>query len=368
MNIAIFTLSLNKGGTERVITNLCNQYLIKKHNVTIITCIKASPQYPLDGKIQHLCIDHHEEEKEQNKIARFIRRRKGLKRILDMLSIAIMLNFLPEPSFLALSLKKQYSFPMIVSVRSDPTMEYGFLPYHLMMRLLYPRAEGLIMQTEEAKKYFSKGIQKKAVIIPNPINMEAVRKPFEGKRREEIVAVGRLTEEKNYPMLIHTYQKVSRQFPNYELLIYGEGKLRGELEKLIKKLGLRDKVVLVGQKDDIYDRIYGSSLYVMTSDHEGMPNALMEAMALGLPVISTDCPCGGPGFLIKNQENGILVSTGNEEDLEKAMVQMLADRKFAEKLGSRARRIVEILNPERIYKKWDDYISYIAGGKGSGTK
>lgn len=361
MNIVIFTMSLEKGGAERVITNLCNQYLIAEHNVTIITCLKSSSQYPLDKQIKHLCVDYLPKEKEQNKITRFIRRRRRLKRILDGLSIDIMINILPEPSFLALSLRHYYDFPMLVSVRSDPAMEYGFPPYYLMMRILYPKADGLIMQTEEAKRYFPRVIQNRAVIIPNPINMEAVRKPFTGERKKEIVAVGRLIKEKNYPLLIRAYQKVSRQFPEYKLLIYGEGELRKELEELIKNLELKDRVILAGQKDDIFEQIYESSLFVMTSSHEGMPNALMEAMALGLPVIATDCPCGGPRFLIQNQKNGILIESNNETALEKAMVEILSDRIFAERLGEQASHISEELNPKKIYQKWGDYIFYIGG-------
>lgn len=368
MNIVIFTMSLDKGGAERVITNLCNQYLIAEHKVTIITCLKSTPQYSLNEQIRHLCIDRLPAEKKQSKITRFVRRRRGLKRLLDSLSVDIMLNILPEPSFLALSLRHYYDFPMLVSVRSDPAMEYGFLPYYLMMSILYPKADGLIMQTEEAKRYFPQAIQKKSVIIPNPINMEAVRKPFTGERKKEIVAVGRLVKEKNYPLLIRTYQKVSRQFPEYKLLIYGEGELRKELEELIENLELKDKVMLVGQKDDIFEQIYESSLFVMTSSHEGMPNALMEAMALGLPVIATDCPCGGPRFLIQNQKNGILIESNNEIALEKAMVEILSDRICAERLGKQASHISEELNPQKIYQKWGDYIFYIVGGKNVGNK
>lgn len=368
LNIVIFTMTLDKGGAERVISNLCNQYLAEKHKVTIITCIRALSQYPLNKKIQHLCIDTYPEEKQQNKIIRFRRRRKKLKQVLDALSIDIMINILPEPSFLALSLKKKYSFPMIVSVRSDPAKEYGFLPYYLMMRRLYPMADGLIMQTEGAKNYFPQTIQKKSVIIPNPINVGAVRNPFEGERKKEIVAVGRLIKEKNYPLLIRAYQKVVKQFPEYKLIIYGDGELREKLENLIKNLGLKGKVILAGQKNDIFDRIYKSSLFVMTSNHEGMPNALMEAMALGLPVISTDCPCGGPAFLIKNKKNGLLIKTNHEEMLEKAMIKMLSDNVFADQLGRQANRIAEVLDSEKIYQKWGDYISYMAGGNDGRNK
>lgn len=363
MNIVIFTMSLNKGGAERVIANLCNQYLITKHHVVIITCINSLSQYPLDERIEHFCVDRTLREKEQSKAVRFLRRRQRLKQILDSLSIDVMINILPEPSFLALSLKKHYCFPMITSVRSDPAVEYGFPPFYLMMRILYPKADGLIMQTEDAKSYFPEAIQQKAVVIPNPISMEALRKPFVGVRKKEIVAVGRLTEEKNYPLLLRAFKEISIKFPEYKLLIYGEGILRQELEGLIKQLDLEGRAILAGQRDDIFEQIYESSLFVLASKHEGMPNALMEAMALGLPVIATDCPCGGPRFLIENGENGILVESDHQEALKEAMVRVLSDKVFAEKLGKQACNIAEMLNPEKINQKWGDYISYIAGGK-----
>ena len=360
MNISIFTMSLNKGGAERVITNLCNEYLVKEGNrVTIITCINMQPQYSLNSRICHICLDNDSLQKNQNKIQRFIRRRKSLIKILDCNKPDILLCILPEPSFLALSCKRQFTFPMVVSVRSDPAMEYTFFPYKILMNYFYPQADGLIMQTKEAKEYFSNRIQEKAIVIPNPINMDAVRHSFEGTRRREIVAVGRLVPEKNYPLLIKAFNKISSKYPEYKLIIYGEGPLRKQLEEMICGMDLEGKIILAGQRDNIFDLLYQSEMFVMTSSHEGMPNALMEAMALGLPVISTDCPCGGPRFLIQNEENGLLVPLRNEDALIQAIERLLENPDFGMQLGKQAEKIVNRLDPQKIYKMWDDYINRI---------
>lgn len=363
MKILIFTMSLNRGGAERVIANLCNECLVSSHQVTILTCCQGKSEYPLDKRIRHLCIDKNPEEKEENKIRRFVRRRKRLAELLDSQKADVMINILPEPSFLALSLKEKYPIPMLVSVRSDPAREYNFPPYGWMMRRLYPKADGLIMQTEGARDYFPEKIRKKSVVIPNPIHRDAVRRPFRGERKKEIVAVGRLTEEKNYPMLLEAFANIRREFPDYRLVIYGEGPLREELQAQIRKKNLEDRAVLAGQKEDIFERIYESRLFVMTSSHEGMPNALMEAMALGLPVIATDCPCGGPGFLIENRKNGILIETKNQKALEGAVRELLSDEELSAGLGEQACRIVETLKPEKIYRQWEDYMFRITGEK-----
>jgi glycosyltransferase involved in cell wall biosynthesis len=147
-------------------------------------------------------------------------------------------------------------------------------------------------------------------IIPNPINPEFNVKPFSGKRRKIITSVGRLSEQKNQHVLIEAFSRIEKDFPDYELVIYGEGNLRETLENQIKTLKLENKVKLPGVKKNIKNEIYDCSLFVLPSLYEGMPNALMEAMALGLPVISTDCPCGGPRFLIHNY-NGLLVKVNN---------------------------------------------------------
>lgn len=242
-------------------------------------------------------------------------------------------------------------------------MEYTFLPYRMLMLYFYPKAEGLILQTERAREYFPVNIRKKSVVIPNPIHRDAVRKSFEGKRKKEIVAVGRLIPEKNYLLLLQAYKKISKRFPDYKLVIYGSGPLKQKLSTLIKRWKLECSVQLAGQKDDVYDRIYQASLFVMSSDHEGMPNALMEAMALGLPVVATDCPCGGPAFLIKNGFNGILVKPKDAAGLASAMEMILSHPELARKLGRHAGEIAQSIAPEKIYRQWGMYLNKIAEGK-----
>ena len=142
-------------------------------------------------------------------------------------------------------------------------------------------------------------------------------------------------------------------------MIYGEGDKRGELEKLVEELGLKDRISLPGNIRNIADEMEKNSLFVLSSDFEGMPNALMEAMALGLPCVSTDCPCGGPRYLIKNGENGVLVPVGDADALAEAMKKMLHDEDLRIRIGNNARTIQTRLSPEKIYGQWESYIKSI---------
>lgn len=363
-HIAFLTLSMCKGGAERVIANMCNEYLVHRYRVTIITCMNRPLEYELHEKIQVIAVDNNAEEAKQNMAARFLRRRSRLGKILGELSPDILLCFLPEPNMLACSLKRPWRlrnslrFPVIISVRNDPVREYKSRVRYLMMRALYPRADGYVFQTQGAMDYFSfsKHMTDTACVIPNPLSRAFLNYPRAGKRVKKIVSVGSLSRQKNQRLLIDAFAEIHEKYPEYVLEICGEGMLRKELQSYLNEKGLSCRVSLTGQVDTIAEQIYDASLFVMSSDYEGMPNALIEAMALGLPCISTDCPCGGPRFLIKDKVNGRLVPVGDVEKLSAAMEELLSSPVQAEQMGEQARKIQERLHPDVINKTWDDYI------------
>lgn len=370
MKIVFVTLTMNKGGAERVIANLCNDYLSMENEITIITCTKDKPQYEMKENIDVLSLDESIKQKEESKVNRLIRRRKKLKRLINELNPDVVISFLPEPCFITLSIKKYINCPVIISVRNDPKIEYKFLPYKILMKLLYPKTDGIVYQTEDAKEYFnfSKNLKENGVIIANPINKNFIGKEYLGKRKKEIVAVGRLFEQKNYPLLIKSFYDIKDDIKDYNLKIYGEGVLRENLEDLIKSLQIEDRVQLCGQKDNIIEYIKYASVFVMSSDFEGMPNSLMEAMALGLPVISTDCPCGGPKTLINNNQNGILVPVNDRKQLSEQILRLINDKELSNKLSNNAIKIVDNFSPDIIYDKWGKYIYKITKDYKKGEK
>ena len=170
-----------------------------------------------------------------------------------------------------------------------------------------------------------------------------------------IVAVGRVDANKNHEMIIRAFAGLAEKYPDYRLVIYGEGDLRPSLLRMAEKMGLKDRVRLPGSISDVASAIYKASFFVLSSYSEGMPNTLIEAMALGIPSISTDCPCGGPAELIEDGVNGYLIEPGDWEKLQDILQKLVDDPRLAQKVGENAAKIQETLNPDRMNKMWEDY-------------
>jgi glycosyltransferase involved in cell wall biosynthesis len=218
------------------------------------------------------------------------------------------------------------------------------------------RADGVVFQTLEAKAWYSNSVgDASTVVIPNAVNEDFIRPRYQGERRKEIVAAGRLTDQKNFAMLLNAFSLITKKYPDYELIIYGEGPNRQTLSEQARELGISNKVYFPGYSLELGKKIEAASMFVLSSDYEGMPNVLMEAMALGLPCVSTDCPCGGPRLLIQDGINGILVPVGNAEAMAEAMDKVLSNERFSVQLGQNASKIVERLCPNKIYHEWEQF-------------
>ena len=353
MHILFCLGSMNKGGAERVIANLSNNF-IERYKITIVITSNTCPEYELNKKINLISLDTNN--KKENLIKRNIKRILKLRKIIKKEKPDVIVSLLPEPTYRVMLSKLFLKNKVIISVRNDPNAEYNTLIKRILVRLLYSNADGFIFQTADAQKWFSKKIQNKSTIIPNPINENFITHPFEGEREKKIVTVGRLVEQKNQKLLIDAFNKFQKEYQNYKLSIFGEGPLKDSLMKHIDDLGLNNKVFLEGEKKDIKSYIYDAEMFILSSDFEGMPNALMEAMALGIPCISTDCPCGGPKFLINNGINGYLFEVNNKEKLYQLMKKLAENKNIRDKFSKNANMICEKLNPNLIYSKWEEYI------------
>lgn len=354
MKILFAIDTLGKGGAERVISNLANEF-VNTDEVGIMTLRNVPIAYELKEKIKII----NTENKDANKIIREIKNIKSIKEKINEFSPDIMVSFLPTMTYRLMIANRFCKKKVIISVRNDPKVEYKNLLKRILMKILFKKADGFVFQTEEAKSFFSKKIQNKSVIIPNPINEKFIIEPFKGKRKKEIVSVGRLEKQKNQKFLIRAFSKLSKEYNDYKLVIYGEGSERENLENLVKDLNIENNVELPGETDDIKNKIYDASLFILSSNYEGMPNALMEAMALGIPVIATDCPCGGPRFLISNNQNGILVPIDDEDKMKEAIERILDNKELANTLSLNASKISVKLHPQKILEEWKKYIKEI---------
>lgn len=270
--------------------------------------------------------------------------------------VDVYVVMLPITTIMLLRLRWLIKGKVIASERVDPSIYPTAKQKQL--KSLAKKADGWVFQTEEERNWYGASTGKaKVQIIPNAINPDFIRDPYRGERKKTIVTAGRLTEQKNHKLLVQAFAKISQKNPDYQLIIYGGGgNLKDKIEETAKQLNIEDRVMLPGYTTNIGDKIKDSSLFVLSSDFEGMPNALMEAMALGLPCVSTDCKGGGAKFLIDDGKNGLLTPIGDVDALAKAIDKMLSDREFAEHCGKEAHKICERLAPGKIYNEWEKFI------------
>ena len=227
-------------------------------------------------------------------------------------------------------------------------------------KVLMPMAEGCVFQTEEEKRWFPMRLQKKGRIIMNQVNESFFDVHHSGERRD-VVTVGKLRAQKNQALLIRAFSRIAGEIGD-NLLLYGAGELENELRGLIESLHLSERVKLMGLSTDVANDIKDAKCFVMSSDYEGLPNALLEAMALGLPCVSTDCEGGGPAMMIENGVNGLLVPMRDEKALADAMLCMLRNPEEAERMGRAARETAEGFRPDAIFVRWKQYAEDILNG------
>lgn len=338
--------SMNRGGAERVISILANQYINKGYNVDIIMLLNSGVGYELSEKIN--LIDFTTNHSRINSFPYWI---KSIRNYSKNYNPDTIISFAARINIITLIATKKLNIPVIVSERNDPKFDGRSKLVDILTTLLYPNSKAIIFQTERAKKYFNKKIQNKGVIITNPISIECVAK---SNRNKKIVNVGRYTEQKNQKLLIKAFSKISSEYQDYKLHLYGDGNLREQLRQLIIEFNLEEKIILEGNVSDIHEQISDAEFFVLSSNYEGLSNALLEAMMMGIPCISTDC-AGSDEYII-NGKTGLLVPKNDEEQLYLAMKRLIEDQNLREQISLESRKFVEKCKVSDVIEKWERYI------------
>jgi len=357
-HIAFFVGSLHKGGAERVFVNLAEYFFAQGYQVTIVTQYKKENEYSYSKGITRILSDLTSDET-GNRLANVFKRYWKLRNIWKAEKPDLVLSCIGKNNFMAIYTTIFLKTKVVVSVVGEPMEEYYTRLMRFLAKTTFTCADGIVLQTKDASLFFSAKIRKKSVILKNSLNPVFMVERFEGERDKTIVSVGRLDANKNQALLIRAFSRLAEEYPEYKVILYGEGKDKKKLESIIKELNMEGKVLLAGATSDVVNAIQKASAFVLTSNTEGMPNALIEAMALGLPVISTDCPCGGPKDLIKNKDNGILIPVNDEEALTEAIRFLLDNPVLANEMGKHATQVQKELDPVVTNQAWQTYFEAI---------
>ena len=356
MKIMFIIPRMNGGGAERVVSNLANAFSAS-NKVMVCTLVSNESFYDFNNKnIEFTSAGYSINRK--NKISTINSYRKLFFKSLNFLKRKIkefepdcVISFLIETDILTyLVTRKNKNILRINSERNDPTRRKKYIK--LILKHIYKKTDLFVCQSEKIYEYYNYIDSRKKVIISNPIDESKLPKVLKAEVNHNIVSVGRLTEQKNFELLINSFIIAKNSIPDdCKLYIYGEGKLRKKLEEIIKNNNMEEKIFLPGAKKDILNIISDSALFVMSSNYEGFPNALLEAMSLGIPVISTDFYTRVARDLIK-ENGGIIVAVNNEKDMTEAIIKMMNDTDFRNKCRSNNIEISKKYTINNISSQW----------------
>ena len=400
-SIAFYIGGLCIGGAERVICNLAEYFYGEGYRVTMVTKVRDEKEYELNPGIKRIIADITPEEETASRIRNLFARIAKLKRIWKEVKPDVIVSFIRKNNLMAIASAAPLGIPVIVSVRSAPERELKGFGFKTISFLLFRQAAGVVLQTREAYDFFPGYIRAKAVVLPNSINPVFLKeseklalernndingvsneKPEKvaventniiceepmiidsrvvfSKREKKIITVGRIDDNKNQRMLVEAYAKIADHYPDWSLELIGDGSGRQALEEYVSTLPCKDRISFTGAVDDVAKRMSEASIFVLPSKIEGMPNALIEAMVMGMACISTDCPCGGPRDLIAADEsNGILVPVDNVDAMAMALKRLITNDPLRQSMGDNARKIIATLHPDTVNKQWKNYIENV---------
>lgn len=351
MNILFLVDSIASGGAGRVVSQLASEMSRLGNIVTVMTMSSDKKMYALHSEVKFEPLFKGKKISPINKI--LLIHQKCVENNAD-----VLISFMAELNVYSILASLGARWKVVVSERNDPATIPSEEIIRVLRKMTYNFADGYVFQTKEAKEYFSQRIQRRSTIIYNPLSCE-ITCSQQVKRVKTIVGVGRLSSQKNFSLLISAFASIADKYVDYTVDIYGDGPLREKLEELAKAKGLSNRVIFHGQVENLLDVIRDSAVFVMSSDYEGMSNALIEALALGLPVISTDHAGGGAKELIIDGFNGLLVPVGDEKALAEKIDYVLANPDIGYNLSKNAISIREKLALPNVCNEWLSYINSI---------
>lgn len=354
MKLVFILPDLGAGGAERVVTILGREMVQRGILVDILLFLSNRVQYDVPEGVRVVKLNTYSLSK-QKKVEQL---QLYFKEQCNQHKELIAVPFHDSCLKYALAASFGQNVRVIACERNDPYQKGKNGLCRLRALLPYLLAKRCVFQTQDAMDYYGRWVKKKSRIIMNPLILPE-QIVWQGQQSKQIVAVGRLQTQKNHNLLIDAFAQVHSALPEYTLNIYGEGALRSSLQKKIDDLGLHNAVNLCGFEKNVHQRLVEAALFILSSDYEGMSNALMEALAIGVPTISTDHPIGGARVLIKDSINGLLTPVGDMQAMADAMMKLLREPELAQRLSEESQKIRQLLAADAIVDQWVEMLDGI---------
>ena len=359
MRLTFIIHTVGAGGAERVLSYLANFWDQKGWEITVLSFDDGSepPFYDLHPSVHHIPLGLYK--KSRNPFIRLkniIDRTLILRRAIKKSRPQAVISFIDRNNVRTLLSTFGLKIPVIVSERNHPFCEKIPKIWDLLRGWLYRRATAVIVLAPSAIPYFPRKIQKRSKVIPNPVvipknNLEQTDKKS-NKNNKIVIAMGRLTPQKGFDLLLEAFAKVSNKHLDWSLVIWGEGLERPALEELRDKLGLHDRVHFPGITKKPHEEFRKADLFVLSSRYEGFSNVLCEAMASGLPVISFNCPTS-PSEIIRDGIDGVLVPPGNIAQFSTKIDCLMGNPAERKRLAERAPEVTDRFGLNKVIGMWE---------------
>jgi len=368
MRIALIVYSMSGlgGGMERSATNLCNHWAGAGHEPTIVTLSSPDlvPHYPLHAGVRLRQLDlRRPAASKWGAMRQMASTALAIRKVMRGLRAEAVVAFGGQTCVLTVAGCLGTGIPVVAAERTHPAHYPIGRGWDFLRKLFYPFADALVAQTGEIARWYADNLSCRRVeVIPNVVLAPAriaARGPSE---RCTLVAAGLLAPVKRFDMLIEAFAAVAPRFPDWDLVIYGEGALRGDLESLVRQKGLETRISFPGRVDNLGEAMSRGDLFAMTSRTEGFPNVLGEAMACGLPAVSFDLP-SGPADLIRHGVDGLLVANGDVGALAESLAELMGDDARRREFGARAREAADRFSESRVMAKWSVLLESVRAGK-----
>jgi GalNAc-alpha-(1->4)-GalNAc-alpha-(1->3)-diNAcBac-PP-undecaprenol alpha-1,4-N-acetyl-D-galactosaminyltransferase len=361
MRVALLISSLGPGGAERVMSLLADGLVARGHEVSLITLSHAGKDfYALDPRVQrrglgllgdstHLLSAIHAN----------IRRIRALRRAIRTAAPEVVLAFVTHMNVLALIACVGLRARVVVSERVDPTSHSEGRLWQALRTLTYRRADAVVVQTESVARWFRARSwrRERVIVIPNPVMRAAESAQAQLlPPRPFVLGAGRLVHQKGFDILIRAFGLLAAGTPQLRLVIAGEGPDAQQLRQLAAALGLESRVLFLGNVENLSALMRSAEAFVLSSRYEGFPNVLLEALASGLPVVSTDCP-SGPREILRDGEFGLLVPCENPPALADALRRVATDADLRRRLSGMGSRATAAYAVDRVVAEWEGALS-----------
>lgn len=370
MHLTLVLPSLSGGGAERAAVLLAEGFCKRGHQVSLITIAgEETDFYQLSPQIDRIALEVAKQSPTPiHGLANNFYRLWILRQTINSLQPDVVISFLDKTNVLTLLALLVTKYPVLVCEQNNPVQNDLGRSWHLLRRLVYPLATKVVSSSQGVNQYFDWLSPQQKEVIYNPLAVrEKQSESFTlpagvNPQQKWLVAMGRLTHQKGFDLLLTAFAEIAGQYPDWQLLILGEGELRSELEELKEQLKLGDCVCLPGLISNPFPLLARAELFVLSSRYEGFGNVIIEAMACGCPVVATDCP-SGPREIIRHGIDGLLVRDRDRNSLAQAMASLMKDKHQRQQFAKEAKKGLNKFYPETIISQWESLFTTVTNNR-----